>query len=127
MPQNDSGFKSFVAGEALAMYRCVRKDSSGNLVYADDEEDALGVTQNSCDSGTAVTIKLMNSPGTFLIETSAAVSFSISSDKRGTPLYIDNDGKVSTTGTLQKFAALEGGTTGAYIECVAVHNKFGSN
>lgn len=122
--QFDSGFGAFPAGEALAKYRCVRLNSSGALVYSDPEEEILGVTQHACASGEHCTIKFFGaSPGTFLVETGASITFAVSTDERGTPLYVGNDGKVSGTGTNQKFCALEGAASGQYIHCFVPVNK----
>lgn len=122
---NDGGFFSATAGEALAAHRLVRFDASANLVYCDDEEEPLGSTLYAAASGATASIKLMTAPGTHKLTCSAAVTFAVTSDERGTPLYCDNDGKVSNTGTNQKFVAFQSGAgDGSIIEAMAVFNKF---
>lgn len=125
--QNDSGFKAFLTAEAIVAYRCVRLNSTGALVYADDEEEPIGVSQEDAANATHCTVKLMTAPGTFKLTASAAITYAVTSDERGTPLYVDNDGKVSNTGTNQKFALCQGADAsgdGSIIEGIAVFNKF---
>jgi hypothetical protein len=66
--QNDNGFATFTAAEALAIYRRVKLSSTSNrtVAYADAGEKAIGVTQAAAEStGDLVTVKLFTTPGTF--------------------------------------------------------------
>ncbi len=119
---NDSGIKTFTAGEALAARRLVKIDTSTTedppeVVYADAGEDAIGVTEYAAASGDFVAVKMLNSTGTFEIEAGATLT-------RGELLYVANDGKVSDTSSGSAIgAALETGVDGALIEVAVDYRK----
>ena len=90
--QVTSGFVTFIAGEALAIYRRV-KLSSGKVVYADEADTAIGVTQSIADAdGDPVTVRLLKDAGTYFMTAAGAFS-------SGTAVKQMNDGKVDDTGS----------------------------
>jgi hypothetical protein len=112
--QNDTGFKSFIAGEALAACRRVKLDTTvGQVVYADASDDFIGVTQEAAAISTAVRVKLKGGPGTLVIETAGAVVL-------GSMLYGQDDGKVddvaSSFGTAVGRACQVAAATATYVE-----------
>lgn len=124
--QNDSGFRTYTAGEALSAFRCVRFNAAGNLVYADEDEEVLGITQMDAASGAPVTIKLLTAPGTFKIESAGAITFSVTGDQRGTVLYVADDGLVTatpTTGAYKQFVALHGLSGAGVVEALPIFRK----
>lgn len=118
--QANSGVKTFIAGEALEIYRRVKLSSgSGTQVeYADAGEDYEGVTQAAVASGAKVAVRLKNAVGTMKVV--AADSFSV-----GATLYGAADGKVSDTSSgSAQFTALEAATAdGDRIEAVPANVK----
>lgn len=103
--------RTFTAGAALAARRRV-KLSGASVVYAGDEEDAIGVTEFAVALGEDVTIRLINTGGTFEVEAAGAIT-------AGGSVYAAADGKVEATGTNAKGAALEAATAdGDIIECL---------
>jgi hypothetical protein len=113
--QQESSNISLIAGEALEVFRRVKINSSGQVVYAGVGEEAHGVTQAAAESGYSATIKLINGTGTFRIACSAAVV-------RGALLYGTASGKVDDAGTgAPQYIALEAGSgDGANIQCARV-------
>lgn len=85
--QNDNGFLSPIAGEALAANRAVKWSAANTVNYCDATEKPCGVTMAAAASGAPVLIKHVSAPGTFRVECNAAVDF-------GDPLYTAADGKV---------------------------------
>jgi hypothetical protein len=81
--------KTFVAGEALAANRRVKK-SGNTVIYADAGEDSIGVTVQAVPVDGFALVKLWNDPGTFLITASGVIT-------ANGKCYGANDGKVSAT------------------------------
>jgi len=92
MQENETGLRDFTAGEALAIYRRVKLNSSQQAVYADADDVGIGSTINAAASAGSVTVKLWNHPGTRKLTCSAAVDI-------GDILYGADDGKVSDVPT----------------------------
>jgi hypothetical protein len=113
--QQDSSTRTLIAGEALAIYRRIKINSSGQAVYAVAGEVADGITQEAVASGAACQVKLLNGNGTFRVTCSAAVV-------RGALLYGTAAGKVDDAGLgAAQFKAMEAGSgDGAEIEAVRV-------
>ncbi len=84
---NEGPTKTFTSGEALAAFRRVKLDGSGNVVYADSGEDWLGVTEEAVAISTSVSVRLRTAAGTMKV--TAAGAFSINA-----LLYGADDGKV---------------------------------
>lgn len=90
--QNDTGFRTFIAAEALEPFRRVKISATANTVeYADGADEGIGVTQDRAASGGAVTVKMWNAPGTFKIEAGAATA------SLNDTLYGAADGKADVT------------------------------
>lgn len=102
----EGNVKTFTAGEALEAYRRV-KYSSGTVMYADEGEYSIGITEHSCSSGAHVSVRLANAQGTRKV--TAAGTFS-----QGAALYAADDGKVddaavgTTIGTALEAATAAG-------------------
>lgn len=91
--ENESGKRTFTAGEALEAFRRV-KLSSGTAVYADAfDPEWIGTTLTAVASGALVVVKLRRFPGTRKM-------ISASSAAAGARAYAAADGKVDdvTTG-----------------------------
>lgn len=114
---NNTGIKTFTAGEALAAARRVKLSSgSGTQVeYADAADDYIGVTVGAAAINEPVAVALKrNYMGTVEIEASAAVT-------AGATIYGAADGKVgvASTGNDKFGKALEAASgDGAIIESV---------
>lgn len=120
---NESGWKTFYAGEALAAKRRVKIESGTvttppEVVYAGAGEDFIGVTEYAVADGDLVAVRLNSSPGTY--ECTCDIDSAIA---RGTVLYGAADGKVSdaSSGTAQGIA-LEAAAADADIIEVAFWN-----
>jgi hypothetical protein len=87
--QVDGAFVTFEAGEDLEQYRRV-KLSGVKVVYADADEDCVGVTQAPVLNGYPVAVKTKKSPGTFKLVASEAIA-------SGATIYGDADGKITDT------------------------------
>lgn len=113
--QNREGLKAFTAGEALAVYRRVKISSGTTIVYADADDEGIGLTQAAADNGDMATVLLDNAAGSRKVTCSAAVD-------AGDILYGTDDGKVEDTTTADGpglYLALEAGSgDGAVIEAV---------
>lgn len=94
MSAYDWGTVSLTASDDLAAYRVIAVDSSGLAAYADATggDPIIGVSTRPAASGTATAVKLLGG-GTFEVETSGAVT-------AGSTLYLDDDGKGASTGTI---------------------------
>lgn len=90
--QLKNGIGTFIAGEALAVFRRV-KLSAGTVVYADATDDYIGVTQGPAASGEEVAVRFRTDPGTFFITCAGAISANAAA-------YAANDGKVASSGTI---------------------------
>lgn len=96
--ENESGIRSFTAGEALLANRRV-KLSSGTAVYADGLDKSIGITTGPAASGAQVPVKLHGFPGTRLMTAAAAIT-------SGAPVYGAADGEVNDAYSADAF--LEG-------------------
>lgn len=92
MEENDLGLRTFTSGEALAIYRRVKLNSSQVVVYADADDIGIGTTTAAAADASAVTVKLWGYPGTRKMVCSAAVDI-------GDTLYGADDGKVNDVAT----------------------------
>ena len=89
--KNDNGYKTFLAGEALAQYTLV-KLASGEVVYADGADECIGYVDRTVADGEYVSVKLKSAPGTHLIRSGAAIT-------EGAVCYGAADGEVGATNT----------------------------
>jgi len=78
---------TFAAGEALAADRLVQL-SGGSLVYADSNDEPIGITANLAASGANVAITPINASGVVRVTASTSLS-------SGDAIYAANDGKVT--------------------------------
>lgn len=85
--ENESGIRTFTAGEALEASRRVRFSSTGTIVYADAGEKHIGITVDVVASGAQVAVKMNNFPGTRKLTCAGAVT-------SGATVYGAADGKV---------------------------------
>jgi len=101
------------SGEALEEYRRVKLDASGDAVYADANDIAIGVTLEKVADATSVAIQPITATGTMLLTAAGAFS-------RKALLYPADDGKVDDTQLGQPIAmALEAATAdGDHVECI---------
>lgn len=97
--ENETGVRSFTAGEALLAYRRV-KLVSGLAYYADGMDKSIGITTAAQPtSGEQVSVKLNNFPGTRQMTAAAAIT-------SGAPVYGAADGEVNDAWSADAF--LEG-------------------
>jgi hypothetical protein len=123
MEENDLGLRTFTSGEALAIHRRVKLNSSQVVVYADADDIGIGTTTMAAADASAVTVKLWNYPGTRKMVCSAAVDI-------GDTLYGTDDGKVEDTHTSDGPAlgvALQAGSADAAIIEVLMDMDRGGN
>ena len=115
---NDTGFKAFLAGEALEAFRRVKVTTANTrpatVVYADAGDVADAVTTEKVANAEYVSCRLKNAGGTVAIETVTAI---------GTPgitLYGALDGKVSTAEVGEaEWKSLEAASgSGSILECL---------
>lgn len=107
---DDSGYKTFMAGEALTKGVLVFF-SSGNVIMTDKAEQPIGVVRNVAASGAQVTVALLSKAGT--IQCKAAGAFS-----QGAVVYGQDDGTiddVATSSQIQIGVALEAATAAGDI------------
>jgi hypothetical protein len=103
MSQYNTGFKAFIANEAITRHLAVKlTTSTGDYVSVCGSNEAnIGFADETVASGEYVTVKLKNMGGTFKSTASAAVS-------AGGALYNQASGKVSSvSGGTQRYVALE--------------------
>jgi len=115
--QNDVGFVTFTAGEALAAFRQVKLDSANDrqVVYAGAGEKGVGVTQEVAANAAKVTVKLWGAPGTFKVQVNEATTANCF-------LYSAASGYLADTASGDKVAyGLDAASaTGAVIEAIPV-------
>lgn len=103
-----------IAGEALAKHRRVRLNSSDQAVYADADDEAIGVVEDAVASGSHCSIRYGNVEGSLLVELTGSCSLN---DR----LYGADDGKVSTTKTGKAvYTARQAGSSGEIIEVLPI-------
>ena len=108
--QLDGMFKAFTAGEALPAFTRV-KMSGATIVFADDEEKAIGITQAIIANGAVGTVKLIPGGGTHKCVAADAIS-------AGAAVYAAADGEVESSGTIIMGYAMEASTADQdVIEC----------
>lgn len=93
---NDSGYRAFIAGEALLVGLLVKLNSDGEVVLSGPGDNPIGVVKalgaGYGASGTPVTVCLLNKQGSAVLIASAAVTL-------GSKVYPAADGKVSSSST----------------------------
>ena len=119
----NSGFRTLMAGEAIATNRLVKIKSGTTtvppeVVYADSDEAFIGSTEFAAASGDPVTVRLSNAPGTRELVAGEAAAV-------GASLYTANDGKVADTnpggtGTARAIALEASTADGDFIECLVL-------
>ena len=106
---------TLVAGEALPAKARV-KLSGVTLVFADDEDHAIGVTEYAVGSGEDCACRLINAGGTFECIAAGAIT-------AGAAIYGAVDGEVEATGTRSVGFALAAATADQdIIECILIDN-----
>ena len=102
---NSSGYRTCQAtSTAIALGKRVKVDANGLISVAAAAEGAIGVTVEAIAADGYGTVKLFNSPGTFLVTANAAIT-------RGAQLYPTASGNVDDAGTTAlPLAALEAAT-----------------
>lgn len=88
MAYDNAGPITLTAGEALAINRLVKLDSSGNAVYADAADNAIGVTTRPAASAELVPVMLLSNVGAFKVCAAGAIAV-------GAAIYAAADGKVN--------------------------------
>lgn len=115
-----SGSKGFKATAALGTGILV-KLSSGEVVVATAATDKIiGVTENSCDAGEVVSVRLLSSSGTIKVKAGGNVAV-------GDLLTSDADGEViatTTAGNRVVGQALESGVDNDLIEALPVNHIY---
>ena len=103
MSQYNTGFKAFIANEAITRHTTVKlTGSTGDHVSVCGSNEAnLGFADDTVASGEYLTVKLKNTGGTLKAMAGAAVTV-------GAALYNQASGKVtSEAGGTQRYVALE--------------------
>jgi hypothetical protein len=98
---------TLVAGEALPAKARV-KLSGVTLVFADDEDHAIGVTEYKVASGEDCACRLINAGGTFECIAAGAIT-------AGAAIYPAVDGEIEGAGTLGCGFALAAATADQYF------------
>ena len=88
----NEGIRTFIAGEALEAARRVKFSTDLEVVYADDSETSIGVTEKAVADGEQVAVSLKNYPGTVEIEAAGAIT-------QGDKVYGADDGKIQSAST----------------------------
>ena len=102
---------TLVAGEALLAKTRV-KLSGVTVVYADDEDRAIGVVEYGVGSGEDAAVRLINAGGTFEVKAAGAIT-------AGAAIFPAVDGEVEATGTLGcGFALADATADGDIIEAI---------
>jgi hypothetical protein len=116
----NSGNRTFRAGEDLAAHRLVKIKSGTTttppeVVYADSDENFIGVTKYPMTSGDSLTIRFRNVEGSVELEAGEAFD-------AGIDLFTANDGKVVDTdpgsGTARVHSLEAATAAGDIIECL---------
>ncbi len=113
--QTEGGFKAFTAEEDLLAFRRVKQGAAaGGVVYADNADAELGITQEAVDSGDRVTVRLRSAEGTFKVQAKTAIALGADCD-RADDGYVDD----GTDGGAVGFKALEAASgLGSIIEVI---------
>jgi hypothetical protein len=110
------------AGEALAVYRLVKKNGAvDTFVYSDADDKPHGIVQSAAASGDPVSLRLLGRGMTHKLVAAGAIA-------SGAALYPADDGKVddATTGGRSIGIALEAAAaSGDIIECLLTEDANG--
>jgi len=87
--RNESGIRTFIAGEALEQYRRVKLSAEDTVVYADADEPCVGFTERKVAVGEDVAVRFQMYGGSHLAVAGGAIT--VNAD-----LEADADGKVVT-------------------------------
>ncbi len=106
--RNDSGFKTFTADEAIALYSRVKLESDGKIVKAGLTDKGIGTLQTAAAlaAGDEVSVKLRSAAGTHKVRVKEALD-------AGATLYSEAGGEVQDTPQATAFivgTALEAAT-----------------
>lgn len=102
--QNDSGIRTFVAGEALLANRLVKLSGANTVTLCGPGETAIGVTRNAVASGSTVTVFLLSKPGTLPCAANGVVAVNAL-------VYPASSGLAGTTGSGQAIGRALNATT----------------
>lgn len=120
--RDDSGFKTYEADEAIALYSRVKLDSDGKVTKAGLTDKSIGTLQTNpaLAAGDLVSVKLRSASGTHKVRAKEAFD-------AGALLYTEADGEVQDTAQATAFVemtALE--AAGAEDDVVeAIYNNAG--
>ena len=106
--RDDSGFKTFEADEAIALYSRVKLDSDGKITNAGLADKSIGTLQTAAAfaAGDKVPVKLRSAAGTHKVRVKEALA-------AGAALYSEAAGEVQDTAAATAFiegTALEAAT-----------------
>ncbi len=106
--RDDSGFKTYEADEAIALYSRVKLDSDGKITNAGLTDKSIGTLQTAAAiaAGDFVSVKLRSAAGTHKVRVKEALD-------AGATLYSEADGEVQDTAQATAFVegtALEAAT-----------------
>lgn len=120
--QVDGVFRAFLAGEALEAWRRVKYNGSNQVVHADADDAAIGITQEKqATSGLPVNVKLLHRGATFKVQAAGAFS-------DGDELYGADDGMVddAVTGGKHQLKALAAASgANSIVEAICVDDGDG--
>lgn len=89
--QDDTGWKTYEADEAIPIYSRVKLDSDGKITLADLADRSIGTsTRAAAAAGDLISIKLRSAPGSHRVRVKEAVAI-------GAALYSEADGEVQDT------------------------------
>lgn len=74
MSYNDTGFKTFLTAGAITQGARVKLSAENTIVVAGAGEQSIGVALEACASGGYCTVKMYTAPGTFMVQTDAAIA-----------------------------------------------------
>ncbi len=118
---NDSGIRTFTAGEALAANRLVKLSAANTVVYADAGELAIGVTRTVAANGATVAVFLLGGkPGTIVVTAAGNITVNAL-------VYPAADGEIDAVSAGQAVGvALNAGSDGALVEVLPLPATYGS-
>jgi len=121
--REDSGFKSFSAGEAIPLYSRVKLHTDGTVLMAGLAEKSIGTLQTDAGvSGQPVSVKLRSAAGTHKVRVKEAVAIAAN-------LYSEAAGEVQDTAETTAFlemTALEAATAEDDVVEALYHNATGA-
>lgn len=99
--RDDSGFKTFIAGEAIPLYSRVKLHTDGTVLMAGLAEKSIGTLQTAPGvSGQPVSVKLRTASGTHKVRVKEAVAVAA-------PLYSEAAGEVQDTAEATAFLEMQ--------------------